>query len=134
MASNPASIPNPAKVAEEQAACFEWKRKGLSVRAISQRVGLPRSTVQDRLDSAYSELVMPVAAEVRLLELERLDSWLARLEELLDNGEDPCRVIPVAVRVSERRARFLGLDAPVQVDARGELRITVESVDLEKLK
>ena len=46
MASNPASIPNPAKVAEEQAACFEWKRKGLSVRAISQRVGLPRSSLK----------------------------------------------------------------------------------------
>lgn len=112
MARNPAAKPNPAVIADEQAKCFELKRRGYSVRRIADETGIARSTVQDRLDAAYKEMVFPLADEVRLLELERLDAWLVRLEDQMTNGEAPERVVPVAIRVSERRAKLLGLDAP----------------------
>lgn len=116
MARNPAARPNPARVADEQARCFELKLKGRSVRAIAAEVGMAPSTVQDRLNAAYAELVLPLADEARKLDLERLDAWLAKLEDQLDNGEAAERIVPVLLRVAERRARLLGLDAPERAE------------------
>ena len=116
MARNPAAMPNPAKIADEQATVLDMRRKGFSVRRIAQETGIPRSTVQDRLDAAIAELVLPLADEVRLIELERLDTWQARLEERLEDGEDPVRVVPVAVKVSESRRKLLGSDEPDRLE------------------
>jgi hypothetical protein len=139
----PVARPNIVSIADQQAQCFDLKRQGYSVRAIAERVGMPKSTVQDRLNEAFAELVEPVAQQVRVMELERLDSWLLRLELQLQGmtsaddlppTDELCKVLATAVRVAERRARLLGLDAPVQVDARSELKVTVEGVNLERLK
>lgn len=116
MARNPAAKPNPARIAAEQEQCFQLKLKGLSIRAIAAKTGIPRSTVQNRLDTAYAELVLPLAEESRLLELERLNGWLAKLEQSMDSGEDPVRVVPVALQVSARRAKLQGLDAPQKLE------------------
>lgn len=121
MARNPSAKPNPAKVAQEQHDAFQLKLKGLSVRAIAQELGMAPSTVQDRLRAAYDDLVLPAADEVRQLELARLDAWQVRLEERMEDGEDPVRVVPIGLKVQERRARLLGLDAP----ERQELTTTV---------
>lgn len=112
MARNPAASPNPAKVAQEQADAFRLKLDGLSVREIAAELDMPPSTVQDRLQAAYDDLVLPVADEVRQLELARLDRWQRKLEQRLDDGEAAERIIPVGLKVQERRSRYLGLDAP----------------------
>ena len=116
MAYNPAAKPNRAKIADEQAAVLELRRKGYTVRQIAAQLGISKSTVQNRLDAAIAELVEPAAREVRLLELERLDAWQARLEGKLDDGEDPAKVVPIALKVQERRAKLLGLDAPERAE------------------
>jgi hypothetical protein len=64
------------------------------------------------------------------MELDRLDWWLARLETEIDT--DPIRAIPVAVKVSERRARLLGLDEPVRVEGTIQ-QVTAEDVALHEL-
>lgn len=104
--------PSAATLATEQADALKLRLDGLSVREIGVALGLPSSTVQDRLTAAQTELVAPLADEVRLLELARLDRWQNRLEKRLADDEDPVRVIPVALKVQERRSRYLGLDAP----------------------
>ncbi|HKJ76511.1 MAG TPA: hypothetical protein VKA64_04830, partial [Gammaproteobacteria bacterium] len=55
------------------------------------------------------------AEEVKRLELERLDRMLLSLWPKVTNG-DP-QAVEKALKVSERRARLLGIDAPT----RGEL-------------
>lgn len=125
MARNPAAKPNPAKVAEQQAEAFKLKLDGATVREIATAMGLPKSTVQDRLDAAYDDLVLPLADEARQLELARLDRWQWKLEQRLDDGEDPVRVVPVAVKVSESRRKLMGTDAPEKVEA------TVSSVPVD---
>lgn len=112
MARNPASKPNPAKVAQQTADCFRLKLDGLSVREIAAELGLSSSTVQSRLQAAYDDLVLPAADEVRQIELARLDRWQRKLEQRLDDGEAAERIIPVGLKVQERRSRYLGLDAP----------------------
>lgn len=117
MARNPNSLPNPARIADEQVKILDLKRTGMTIRAIGDLLKMPKSTVQERLDAAIAELVLPAADEVRKLDLERLDSWLKRLEDRLDQGEDPVRVVPIQLKVLERRAKLTGADAPVLVDA-----------------
>lgn len=116
MARNPAAKPNPAKVAQETADCFRLKLDGLSVREIAATLGMTSSTVQNRLQAAYDDLVLPVADEVRQIELARLDRWQKRLEDRLVDGEAPERIIPIGLKVQERRSRYLGLDAPERAD------------------
>lgn len=105
-----------AQIADQAARCYQLRLKGRTIRAIATEVGIAKSTAQDRLDSHIRDLVLPLADEVRLLELDRLDSWAARLEDRLDDGEAPERLIPVALKVQERRARLMGLDAPERAD------------------
>lgn len=50
------------------------------------------------------------AEQVKLLEVERLDIWLQRLSSS-KNANTP-RTIDTMLRIQERRARLLGLDAP----------------------
>lgn len=108
--------PSAATIAKEQADCLKLKLDGKSVRGIGEALGLPSSTVQDRLTAAMAELVLPLADEVRLVELARLDRWQDRIEQSMDAGEDPVRAVPVAVRVQESRRKLLGLDAPERVE------------------
>lgn len=132
MARNPSAKPNPARIADEQHRLFEMKRTGMSVRAIANETGIPRSTVENRLKAAYAELVLPLAEEVRKLDLERLDAWLKRLEDRLEQGEDPIRVVPIALKVLERRSKLTGADAPERAEMTVH-QITAEDVELIEL-
>lgn len=132
MARNPSAKPNPARIADEQHRCLDLKRQGLSVRAIAAETHIPRSTVEDRLKAAYAELVLPLADEVRKLDLERIDSWLKRLEDRLVAGEDPVRVVPIALKALERRAKLTGADAPMQLDATVH-EITQQDIELNEI-
>lgn len=143
MAKNPAADPNPALIASQQDECFALKLKGYSVRAIAEKTGIARSTVQDRLEAAYKALVQPAAAEARALEIERYDAWLKQLEDKVTGMtessqgitlDELCKVTATKTRVAERRARLMGLDAPIAVETRGELRVVVEGLDSEALQ
>jgi hypothetical protein len=56
--------------------------------------------------------------EVRSLEISRLDSYLSTIWAAIGKGDT--RAIAAAIRISERRARLLGLDAPVEVKIQAE--------------
>ncbi len=76
--------------------------------------GRRRDCHRRRLHAAISDVVQPVARELVALELARLDPWQVTLEARMDDGEPPERIVPVCLRVSERRAKLLGLDAPAR--------------------
>lgn len=58
------------------------------------------------------KLIRPVADEVRTLELERLDKFLLALWDKIEQG-DPI-AIDRGLKIMDRRAKYLGLDAPVK--------------------
>lgn len=98
---------------------------GHSLRAIGERVGLSHQGVSDRITAALAQFVTPAAEEYRALETVRLDTYLEALSPRIEEGD--YRSVGTAVRISERRAKLLGLDSPVQLDVAMEQRLDVEA-------
>jgi hypothetical protein len=118
----------------EVAACYSLRLRGLThqqiVEALAERnppIIICSKTVQRRLQSEIDMKVQPLAKEVRAMELDRLDHYLAKLDPGVEGG-DPVS-INTALRVGERRSKLLGLDAPTQTDTT-ITNVTVASGDL----
>jgi hypothetical protein len=124
--------PNRVAVAEEQIRCYELRLTGMSLDQIATATGIPRSTVHDRIQAEITTRVLPLAEEVRKLELDRLDRWQARLEERLDASDDPVKVVPVLVKVSERRCHLMGANAPEKIEAT-VTQVTQDDIALAEL-
>lgn len=107
-----------AQAAERDERIWQLRLLGLSLRQIAAQVGLTHPRVLAILERGYRERVHPKVDEARTLELERLDDWMVRLAPAIRNGDD--RAISTALRISERRARLLGMDAPTRVQAEVE--------------
>lgn len=132
MAAVPKTRANRASVAEEQVRCYQLRLTGLSIRQIAGHTGLGVATVHARIQSEINARVLPLADEVRKVELDRLDGWLARLNGEIAAGKAVARNVEVAVRVSERRAKLLGIDAPQQIEAT-VTEVTQEDIALAEL-
>jgi transcriptional regulator with XRE-family HTH domain len=115
---------------EEQAAlraqAFDMRLAGHTQQAIAERLGRDRSTISRWLQVEINNLIIPRVEELRRVETERMDSYLRALEEGIVKGD--VKAINAALRVSERRARLLGLDAPVKIES---TVITLEMIDRE---
>ena len=116
--------PDPSAV-ERRAQALELRKRGMSYRQIGQELGVSRNTahryVTEELDELRAE-TRASAEQLRDLELERLDQYLARLQPKIEDGDE--KAIATALRVQERRAKLTGLDAP----QRSEVTIGGESV------
>lgn len=111
---------------------------------ISESTGRPttadtvRRWVNDQLASTLNE----AAAELRAQEVAKLDKYLAALDDIIEHGaESPyggsdggfytdeskrIQAIAAATRLSQRRAKLLGLDAPTQVEVATTFEGTIE--------
>lgn len=108
---------NDAIVADEQIRCYELRLQGKSIRAIALETGISKSNVDRRIKAEIESRVLPLAAEVRQMEIDRLDTYLEKLHEQIEEGRGVARCVEVAVKVAERRAKLLGVDAPEKVEA-----------------
>ncbi|MEU6785914.1 helix-turn-helix domain-containing protein [Nonomuraea angiospora] len=145
---------NTAQTGAEALACFQLRLQGLTLAAIATELGLSTATVHRRIEAFLTDNVDPAADQLRRLELARLDDLQAKAyrvmetthyvvdkgsvvlwqdEPLVDDGP-VLQAIDRLVRISERRAKLLGLDAPVkqQVEVNG-LRYEIVGIDLERL-
>jgi len=112
---SPSRKNNTAEIVEQQKKCYDLRLSGHSIRAIAEKLDIPRATVQRRLDAECEAQVTPGAEAVRKMELDRLDKWMLALENRILDGDH--QAITTAIKVAERRAKYLGLDAPTQIDA-----------------
>lgn len=100
--------------AERVARALDLRRQGWSFGEIAAELGWEsRQAAFAAVSKALQETVSEPAAEVRTLELMRLD----RLEKLLwprAEAGDP-KAVDRLLKVQERRARLLGLDAPTKL-------------------
>ncbi|MGH3536649.1 MAG: hypothetical protein ACRDQG_18300 [Pseudonocardiaceae bacterium] len=119
-----------AQRAERQVQAYELRLKGHSLRAIGKIMGLSHEVVREIISDECNLRVMPLADEVRKQEIDRFDQWLVALNGKIDAGDQVARNIEVAVKVSERRAKLLGADAPVQTEITATVEQRPEVLDL----
>jgi preprotein translocase subunit SecD len=103
------------RAAQLEAQCLQLRASGLSFREIACELSVAPSTAFKAVArglAAANERNVEEAASLRDLEVMRLDEMQAALWE---QAVDECdtRAIDRVLRIMERRARLLGLDAPV---------------------
>lgn len=125
--------------AEEHAEWLRLRQQGLSYYAIAKRVDRSEATVRQAITKRMRDVVEEPAAELRSLELARLDTlWqqalaiMAAQHPLVSNGrvirddsgqpmlDDMPKLAAIdrLLRIQDRRAKLMGLDAQVKVDLR----------------
>lgn len=164
MARTPQSRPNRAEAAEKRAEAYRLKLRGLSDRAIAAELGVSHTTIQNWTKQEADAVVLPLAEELRKVQLERLGEMrqaaLQVLERehvtvshgrvvregqpVLDFDDEGNQIAVIApgqgepilddgpvlaaidrlLKIEERIAKLLGLDAPTraEVEARVEPR------------
>lgn len=104
-------------IAERRKQALVLRRSGLSLRDIGERLGVDHKTIHEdirvMLEASIRENV-DNAETLRAMELERLDNMLLRIQPQVNNGH--LGAIDRALRISEQRAKLLGLFAPVKQD------------------
>jgi hypothetical protein len=114
------------KTATLEADCLRLRLAGYSHRDIAAQLGVAPSSAYKRVRHALDELNktnLESAEQLRALELLRLDELLSSLWDTAIAGD--LRAVDRVLKVMERRAKLLGLDAPVKVETDGAIHIKV---------
>lgn len=96
---------------------LELRRSGVTYRQIASALNLSLSGAEKAVKRGLKMIVAEPAEDVLQLELDRLDGAWMGLWPRIQKGEPAA--VTAGIRVIERRARLLGLDAPthLKVDA-----------------
>lgn len=112
------------------AAVLEMRVAGWTPEQIAKSLGVSRRRVRNILSAQLERArrrTNETADELLQLELKRLDRYLKSLEDRIDRGD--VKAVEAALKVSERRARLAGLDAP----DKSEVKVSVEHFTDEEL-
>ena len=106
-----------AVIIERRSKAIDFRRKGRAYRWIANELHCGLQTAWSDVQEVLAEsnaLNAERAEELRALEVERLDGYLVHLQPEID-GEDKTlklRAIGIALDVSARRSKLLGIDVP----------------------
>lgn len=103
-------------IAERRAKALVLRKAGASYRAIARECGVDVATAWSDVQTELAELrqvARETAEDVKQIELGRLDDWTIGLTNRARQGDE--KAVRALVQVSQRRARLLGLDAPIGV-------------------
>lgn len=141
------------ETAVRDAEALRMRARGAAFRDIAAQLGISVSTAHDAVQRALAAHSEEPAAQVRALELQRLDALYVRVMEVLDRkhvtvsngrvvhlGDEPLQddgpvlaAVDRALKIQARRAALLGLDMPTKVEQSGTLRYEILGVELEAL-
>jgi len=127
--SEPKTSERRLAAAEKQVNALELRKAGAGYRQIADKLGYAGpSGAYSAVEAALAKTLQEPADALRKLELERLDTlWLA-LYPVMHSGDQGA--IAHGIKIMERRAKLLGLDAPTKVaptDPTGELPYAMTS-------
>ncbi|MFD5089339.1 helix-turn-helix domain-containing protein [Amycolatopsis thailandensis] len=152
MGDVPQTHSNPAELAEKRAEAYRLKLRGLSDRAAAAEMGVSHTTIQNWVRQEADDIVLPLAAELRKVQLERLGEMRQAAIEVLerfhltvshgkvikDDYGDPLeddgpklQAIDRLLRIEERIAKLMGLDAPTKAEI--EARVEPQPAELQKM-
>ena len=110
------------RTTEKTLEALELRKRGMNYTQIGKKLGCNRSTACRYVLSELENLAdkcREEAAQVRDLELQRLDALYLKAWEAVEEGDLPA--IDRCLRVQERRAKLLGLDAAEKIEHSGTL-------------
>ena len=96
------------------------RRSGWTFERIGQKLGITTSRAHSLVNEALVEArkqVSDVADELRVVEISRLDGLLEKFYPKAMKGDD--QAAHRVLKIAERRAKLLGLDAPVRTSLQG---------------
>jgi len=121
--------------AERRVRSLQLRQRGCSYRAIGRQLGVSEAQAHKDVQAslqALAALETGTAEELRALELERLDALLLIVNDEVEQGN--LAAVDRALRIGERRAKLLGLDAPQRMDTTVTLDVrTLSDDDLDAL-
>lgn len=106
------------RLTEARAGAMELRRQGLTYRQIAAKMNIGVKTAYDYVQAELLWLREHTAEDtyaVRDIELDRCEAMINSLWKRIKDGD--AAAVAVAVRVMERKARLLGLDAPVRSES-----------------
>jgi DNA-binding CsgD family transcriptional regulator len=115
--------PGKVRTAQLEADCLRLRLDGFSHREIAAQLGVAPSTAYKRLHQALKAINEQNAAEagtLRDLESLRLDELQNAVWQQALDGDD--KAIGKVLAIMERRARLLGLDAPVRRETKAAVQ------------
>ena len=108
---------------------LELRLSGASYRQIGAALGVSSPVAFQDVKRALRETMQEPADEVRRIEIDRLDRLLLAVWPKALTGDTSA--VHTALRIMERRAVMLGLDAPKKVDIVGDARAAAERAGLD---
>lgn len=114
--SRPRSKMNPKHVelVERKAQALDLVKLGYNTTEVARHLGLKsRQHAHQIITKALQETIHQPAEDARKVCIQRLDLWLQKLASKILKGD--VKAITTALKIEERRARLLGLDAPMQL-------------------
>ncbi len=124
MANGKKSQAQDINIAQRQGQALELRASGASLRQIAERLGVSHEQIRLDIQAALSEAIkenVNNAETLRTMEVHRLDNMLLRIQPLINAGD--LKAIDRGLRISEQRAKLLGLYAPQKIDHSGEVAI-----------
>jgi len=99
---------------DNQLKALELRKAGVSYQRIAETLGYKDASGAWRaVKSALKKTLQEPAAELRTLEIERLDAMLSAIWASVKQGQ--YGAIDRAIKIMERKAKLLGMDAPVKI-------------------
>jgi hypothetical protein len=125
------SLTRQVRAHERHLQALELRKAGVTYEVIAGQLGYANASgARKAVVSALKATLREPAAELRELELARLDAMLLPLWRPVQAGDE--KAVDRALRIMERRARLLGLDRKT---AEGEVpdtvKVVVEYLDAE---
>ena len=113
--------PNRTVSLERRRSAVAMRRLGCSYQEIGDKLGITRQAAYKTVAVSLKQIEDEIAEDaraVRRLELERLDHWMVLVAQEIRKADDVIRAIQCGLRLMERRARLLGLDAkePIEIN------------------
>ena len=110
---------------ERRQTALALRRRAFTYRRIAAEMGVSEASAYNYVKDAYAELnrVQNESAEaLREQELDKLDELEQRLSDLLPDAEADAvtKLTGQLLRIAERRAKLLGLDAPTRTQVTGD--------------
>jgi len=109
-------------VSERQRLIMRYRRQGMTVSEIAESLDTTHSQVSNALESAYRALHAEDEATIaRQVDLERLDELHSAYWSAAKEGD--IKAADFILKTMDRRAKMLGIDAPIQTQTDGMLQI-----------